>query len=116
MFGGAAQQQAPQGRTQQQAPQNPLGDSPWGKILQDMLGGQTGGQAGGPAGTSTGRSAPQQRRAPEPEPQQNPSGRQRNPYDDIFGKMFETGSQQRDDYEKNIGSVFDQFLKGMDRR
>ncbi|MDR7033057.1 DUF937 domain-containing protein [Mesorhizobium sp. BE184] len=116
MFGGGAQQQAPQGRTQQQAPQNPLGDSPWGKILQDMLGGQTGGQAGGPAGTSTGRSAPQQRRAPEPEPQQNPSGRQRNPYDDIFGKMFETGSQQRDDYEKNIGSVFDQFLKGMDRR
>ena len=116
MFGGAAQQQTPQGRSPQQ-PQNPLGDSPWGKILQDMLGGQMGGQADGPARTQTGRqqSAPQQRRAPQPDPQQNPNG-QRNPYDDLFGRMFETGRQQRDDYEKNMGSVFDQFLRGMDRR
>jgi hypothetical protein len=29
--------------------------------------------------------------------------------------MFETGRQQRDEYEKNMGSVFDQFLRGMDR-
>jgi hypothetical protein len=29
--------------------------------------------------------------------------------------MFETGRQQRDDYEKTMGSVFDQFLRGMDR-
>lgn len=111
MFGGGAQQQAPQGRPQQQVPQNPLGDSPWGKILQDMLGGQMGGQA-----ETRQQSAPQPRRTPQPEPQQAPGGSQRNPYDDIFGKMFETGRQQRDDYEKNVGSVFDQFLKGMDRR
>jgi hypothetical protein len=101
MFGGAAQQQAPQ-RGPQPA-QNPLGDNPWGKILEDMLGG------GQPGGTASPR------RAPEPEPQANPSGRQRSPYDDIFGKMFETGRQQRDEYEKNMGSVFDQFLRGMDR-
>lgn len=103
MFGGAAgQQQAPQERAQPQ--QNPLGDNPWGKILQDMLGG---GQQGG---------APQQRQAPQPEPEPaNPSGRARNPYDDIFGKMFETGRQQRDEYEKNMGGVFDQFLRGMNR-
>jgi hypothetical protein len=29
--------------------------------------------------------------------------------------MFGTGSKQRDDYEKNIGSIFDQFSKDMDR-
>lgn len=100
MFGGGAQQQAPQ----PQQPQNPFGDNnPWGKILQDMLGGAQ--QAPDPA---------PQRRAPEPEP--NPSGRARNPYDDIFGKMFESGRQQRDDYQQGVESIFDQFLKGMDRR
>jgi hypothetical protein len=99
MFGGAAGQQARQ--REPQAGQNPLGDNPWGKILEDMLGGQ---QAG----------APSQRSAPQPEA--GSSGEKpRNPYDDIFGKMFETGRQQREDYEKSMGTVFDQFLRGMDR-
>jgi len=56
--------------------------------------------------------------APEPEPakaRRNPSGRERTPYDDLFGDMFETGAKQRDDYQKNVESVFDQFVKGMDR-
>ena len=104
---------APQQRQTPQS-QNPLdqfGDSPWGKILQDMLGGQMGGQA-----ETRRQSAPQQRRAPQPESRQNSGERPRNPYDDIFGQMFETGRQQRDDYEKNVGSIFDQFLRGMDRR
>jgi hypothetical protein len=99
LFGGAAQQQAPQRGPQ--PTQNPLGNKPWGKILEDMLGG------------AAGTAAPRQ--APQPEPQASPSGGQRSPYDDIFGKMFETGRQQRDEYEKNMGSVFDQFLRGMDR-
>jgi len=99
MFGGAAGQQARQ--REPQAGQNPLGDNPWGKILEDMLGGQ---QAG----------APSQRSAPQPEA--GSSGEKpRNPYDDIFGRMFETGRQQREDYEQNMGTVFDQFLRGMDR-
>ncbi|MBN9243149.1 MAG: DUF937 domain-containing protein [Mesorhizobium sp.] len=102
MFGGAAGQAQPQ-REPQQA-QNPLGDNPWGKILQDMLGG----------GQQAGSARPQ--RTPQPEPGSGNTGdKPRNPYDDIFGKMFETGRQQRDDYEKNMGSVFDQFLRGMDR-
>ena len=101
MFGGGAPQQAPQ----QPQPQNPFGDNnPWGKILQDMLGG------GQPIGTPD----PAPQRAPEPEP--NPSGRPRNPYDDIFGKMFDTGRQQRDDYQQGVETIFDQFLKGMNRR
>ena len=101
MFGGGAPQQAPQ----QPQPQNPFGDNnPWGKILQDMLGG------GQPIGTPD----PAPQRAPEPEP--NPSGRPRNPYDDIFGKMFDTGRQQRDDSQQGVETIFDQFLKGMNRR
>lgn len=100
MFGGGTAQQQPQ---QRQAPQNPMGDNPWGKILEDMLGG--GRQS----------SAPQQRRAPQPEPQENPSGRPRNKYDDIFGDMFETGRKQRDDYQKGVENIFEQFTKGMDR-
>lgn len=95
MFGGgAAQQQQPR-----QAPAGP-GDNPLGKIFEEML---RGGQA----------------RAPEPEPQRqpdsNPSGRPRNPYDDLFGGMFEAGAKQRDDYQKGVESIFDQFRQGMDR-
>ncbi|PDQ18536.1 hypothetical protein CN311_24325 [Mesorhizobium sanjuanii] len=104
MFGGGAQQ--PQ-RQPQQTP-DPYGDNPLGKVLQDMFGG---GQGGGMAG---GQPAPQQRQAPQPAP--NPSGRPRNPFDDLFGKMFETGAQQRDDYQKGMESIFDQFKQGMGRR
>lgn len=77
-----------------------MGDTPWGQILEQMLGGGQQTDDAPPAG-------------PQPEP--NPSGRARNPYDDIFGKMFETGRQQRDDYQKGVESIFDQFLKGMNR-
>jgi hypothetical protein len=98
MFGGAQQQ--PQAQAPQPT-QNPLGDNPWGKILQDMLGGSQQGAAPQPA--------------PQPQAAPGPSVRPKNPYDDIFGKMFDTGSQQRDEYEKTVGSIFDQFKKGMDR-
>ena len=73
--------------------------NPWGKMLEEMF---TGGQTARPS--------------PEPEPQVNPSGRPRTPYDDLFGRMFEAGSNVRDEHEKAMGSIFDQFLKGMDRQ
>jgi hypothetical protein len=94
MFGGQAQ---PQQR--QQAPESPYGDNPLGKIFEEML---RGGQAS-------------RQPEPEPQPRTNPSGRARNPYDDLFGDMFETGRKQRDDYQKGVESIFDQFKKGMDR-
>jgi hypothetical protein len=78
-----------------------MAGNPWGKMLEDMLG-----------GGQTAQSSPQA----SPEPQANPSGRPRNPYDDLFGKMFEAGSDVRDEHEKAMGSIFDQFMKGMDRR
>lgn len=99
MLGGGQQQPQAQPR---QAP-NPMGDNPWGKILQDMLGGAQSPQAS--------PSEPD----PAPQPRADPSGRPSNPYDDIFGKMFETGAKQRDDYQKGVESIFDQFKKGMDR-
>lgn len=101
MFGGGQAQQPTQRQQQPQA-QSPYGDNPLGKIFEEMLGG--------------GRGQPDpQPQARQPQPQENPSGRPRNPYDDLFGKMFETGSHQRDDYQKGVESIFDQFSRGMDR-
>jgi len=113
MFGGGAPQQ-PQSRPQPQQTQSPYGDNPLGKIFEEML--RQGG--GGLPGGQPAQQQPQQRQAPPSAPQQpqtNPSGRPRNPFDDIFGKMFETGAQQRDEYEKNVGTIFDQFKRDMDR-
>jgi hypothetical protein len=106
MFGGGAQQ--PQQTQSRQAP-DPYGDNPLGKVLQDMFGG---GAQQPPQPQPQQPQAPQQRQPP----QANPSGRPRNPFDDLFGKMFETGAQQRDDYQKGMESIFDQFKRGMDRR
>lgn len=120
-------QQAPQPR---QAPQpaDPL-DNPFGKILKDMFGGGAS-QSPSPSGNTSGgfgdnplgkifgemlRGGQTQPEEPPSRPQPNPSGRARNPYDDLFGGMFETGAKQRDDYQKGIESIFDQFRQGMDR-
>ena len=100
MFGGGQAQQ-PTSRQQQPQAQSPYGDNPLGRIFEQMLGG------------GAGQPTPQAQA--QPQQQTNPSGRPRNPYDDLFGKMFETGSQQRDEYQKGVESIFDQFSRGMDR-
>ena len=115
---GAPQQPAPrqrraepeEARQQPQNPsQNPWGDNPLGKIFEEMLkGAQGGGQAGRPA------PAPEAQR-PRADERSGQQGRKKNPYDDLFGEMFETGGKQRDEYQKGIESIFDQFSKGMDR-
>ena len=64
------------------------------------------------AAASRRRPAAEPEPQPAPRPRANPSGRARNPYDDIFGDMFETGRKTRDDYQKGVESIFDQFLKG----
>ncbi|PSJ57530.1 DUF937 domain-containing protein [Kumtagia ephedrae] len=120
MFGGGAgqapsQPQQPPSRPRQAPPQpqqapGPFGDNPWGKILEEMM---RGGQAQQmPQAEPEPQPAPRQR---APEQRANPSGRQRNPYDDLFGDMFDTGAKQRDDYQKGVESIFEQFTKGMDR-
>lgn len=99
MMGGGAAQQAPEPRRQ---PQNPMTDNPLGRIFEEMMRG--------------GQRQAEPDRAPEPPPRTNPSGRARTPYDDLFGEMFESGSKQREDYQKSMESIFDQYLKGMERR
>ncbi|TIU36476.1 MAG: hypothetical protein E5W26_24450, partial [Mesorhizobium sp.] len=117
MFGGGAPQPQPQGRAQPQQTQSPYGDNPLGKIFEEMLrqgGGGLGGIPGGQPAPQQPQAPPQQRQAPQP--QADPSGRPKNPFDDLFGKMFETGAQQRDDYQKGVETIFDQFKRDMDRR
>jgi len=96
MMGGSG---APQTRQTEQRQPNPM-DNPLGRIFEEMLGG--------------GRRKPEPGPA-EPQKRANPSGRARTPYDDLFGDMFESGSKQRDDYQRNVEAVFDQYLKGMER-
>jgi hypothetical protein len=98
---------------------NPF-DNPFGKVLEGMFGGGT---AGGQRAPQSPFDNPFGRIFEEmmsggwrkPEPKANPSGRSRNPYDDLFDGMFETGAKTRDDYQKGMESVFDQFLKGMEK-
>ena len=102
MGGGMGGGAAPQPQNRQTRQQSPMGDNPLGRIFEEMLGG--------------GRQAePEPEPAPAPRKRTNPSGRERTPYDDLFGDMFESGAKQRDDYQKNVESIFDQFVKGMDR-
>jgi hypothetical protein len=101
MFGGGAPQQS----QRQPHGQNPYGDNPLGRIFEEMLG-------GGQARSAPEPEPPQQQRS---KPRENPSGRPRNPYDDLFGDMFETGAKQRAEYQKGVESIFEQFSKGMDR-
>ena len=108
MFGGAAGQQAPQ--QPRQAPGGAgggFGDNPLGKIFEEMM---RGGQARQPAPEPEEEPQPRQRTKTS-----NPSGRARNPYDDLFGEMFETGAKQRDDYQKGVENIFEQFRRGMER-
>ncbi len=101
MFGGGQTQ--PQ---RQQAPQNPYGDNPLGRIFEEMLGG----------GQRQAEPAQRTAKKPKAEPRANPSGRPRTPYDDLFGDMFEAGAEGRDNYQKNVESIFDQFLQGMEKQ
>jgi hypothetical protein len=98
--GATPQSQQPQGNAQAQ---NPFGDNPFGKIFEEMLGGGA-----------------RQQSAPQPEPKQpdasaTPPTSPDNPYKDIFGQMFETGRKTSEQYQKGVESIFDQYLRGMDR-
>jgi len=99
MFGGG------QVRKPQPGESNPFGDNPLGQIFQDMMGGAMGG--------GQARQAPEPERQPEPD--RMPSGRARNPYDDLFGKMFESGREVQTGYQKSMDSIFDHYLQGMNR-
>ena len=92
MFGGGAQE------SRQRQPS--AADNPLGRIFEEMMG----------AGT---RRQPAEPKKPA---RTNPSGRARTPYDDLFGDMFEAGARTRDEYQRSMESIFDQYLQGMERR
>jgi hypothetical protein len=99
MFGGAAQRE-PEPKKQPEAgfnPMNPM-DNPFGRIFEDMM--------------KTGFG--QQARAPEPEPEPEPE--KKDPYGELFGEMFETGRRTQENYQRSMESIFDTYLKGMQRR
>lgn len=118
VLGGAGGQDAQPQRRAAPADENPLGN-----ILKDMLGG---GQAQSGAGSNPfgkmleemmkggGQSAPQVEEEPESAPR-NRSKPAANPSANPWGDMFETGKKTQDSYQKGLESIFDQYLKGMDR-
>jgi hypothetical protein len=86
MFGG----QPSKARAQES---DPLAENPFADIFKQMMGG----------GAKTS----------EPEPEPEPSVRKDNPYDEIFGKMFDSGREIQRGYQKDMESIFDQYLQGM---
>jgi hypothetical protein len=73
------------------------GANPWGRMMEEMLGG----------GAGDGQDRPKK---PAATPKTPRSGK------DIFGDMLEPGRRMGEAYQKNMESIFDQFLRGMDRR
>ncbi len=95
MFGGASGKRPPD-----QPAQPSMADNPFGRMFEQMMGGP---------------SADRARADPTPEPDTMPSGRRRNPYDDLFGPMFDSGREIQAGYQKSMDSIFDQYLEGMKR-
>ncbi len=85
------------------------GDNPFGKMMEQMMGGALGGGADNPLGRMfeqfTGGSG-----SASGSKSKAPSGQ------DIFGELFEPGRQMGEAYQKNMESIFDQYLSGMDKR
>tara|TARA_R110000751_G_scaffold8822_3_gene34004 strand:- start:68 stop:877 length:810 start_codon:yes stop_codon:yes gene_type:complete len=105
---GAGQKQAAAN-----APENPLG-----QMMETMFGGAAGKDgktSGNPFADMIGNmmkggmAGMGQTAAPEPE-------KQANPLDNIFGDMFEAGTKVQKDYQKNVDSIFDSYLKGMNKQ
>ncbi len=110
MFGGAVPGgQQERGQADRGGRQMPGGDNPLGRIFEDMLSG--GMVPGGMPGDENRRTE----RQSQPE-RQTSQRQQKNPYEDLFGQMFETGRKAQDDYQRGVESIFDQFLSGMDKR
>lgn len=77
-------------------------DNPFGKMMEGMLGNMTSGGSN-PLGNMFGG---------KPEAAKPAA----NPYDDLFGKMFDTGRAVQNEHQKNMDGIFDQFLGGMDKK
>ena len=88
MMGGGNKQAPSQPSPRQPSPM----DNPLGKIFEDML-------SGGARKTQS---------RPKAQPEESSDGG----LGDLFGEMFDTGRQTQEKYQNELGSIFDQFLKG----
>ncbi len=112
MFGGTASGGSMGGHgTPERQTQMPGTDNPLGNIFEDMLSGGMGINPGGMAKRNSRHTEAQRGSQGE----RTPRSRE-NPYEDLFGQMFETGRKAQNDYQRGVESIFDQFLGGMDRR
>lgn len=130
ILGGGAPGGA-RGQTPGDAPMPPSGGNPWGDILEQMMGGGRDNRAGGREMPVPGADNPLGKifqdmmrggmGAQEPETsgsrEREDAGRRGQPggLEDLFGKMFETGRQGQNEYQKGIENIFDQFLGGSKR-
>lgn len=79
---------------------DPHADNPLFRAFQDMMkAGMT------PANADADR---QSEPPPEPEPEPEKAG---NPYEELFGQMFETTRAMQKDYQKGMESIFDRYLQ-----
>ena len=69
----------------------PAADNPFMKMFEGMM----------------AASMPSSKPEPEPEPEKSA-----NPYDKLFGNMFEAGIEIQKDYQKNMESIFDTYVSG----
>jgi len=106
--GGASPGQAGQGPLDRYE-RDQRDDNPLGELFEQMMSG--GGLPAGGADNPLGKIFEQMMGAGAP------SGQAKAPRgEDIFGEMFEPGRQMGEAYQKNMDSIFDQYLSGMDRR
>jgi len=78
-------------------------DSPLGKIFGDLA-------RGGFSGDDNEPDPADQHHEPEP---RQPRSSGNGGLGDLFGEMFDTGREVQDNYQRNVDSIFDQYLKGM---
>jgi len=100
---------------QQKQPQSPAFDNPYAKMMEQMF--ASGG--GKPASSAMAdnpflkmfedmMSTAMPGKKPDPEPED-----ESNPYEKLIGNMFDAGREIQKDYQKNMESIFDAYLKGM---
>lgn len=87
--------------------------NPFGQAFRDMLEGGFG-QVHQP-----GAAPPEEKLHPEPEPEpeteEEPRAATRSPYEELFGEMFETGRKTQAEYQRQMESIFDEYMKGSRR-
>lgn len=94
------------------------GENPFGPLFESMFGGGAPGTDNNPRmfPEAAGGGPSPDTEQPEVSAEAKPSGRPRNPYDDLFGQMFDSGRKVQEDYQRGMESIFDTYLKGMDRQ